>query len=125
MAKRGPKPIKIKWKEFDKLCAMQCTLSEIAAWFECSEDTIERRVKKSKKMKFADYYAQKKEKGFVALRRLQWQKAKKGSNTMLIWLGKQWLDQRDKKDIEHSGYINDHEKVVVEEVVVNQQDEKG
>jgi hypothetical protein len=102
MAKRGPKMIEIDWIAFDKLCAMQCTLNEIAAWFDCSIDTIEGRCKKIKGMKFSDYYRQKKEKGLISLRRAQWQGAVEGKNTaLLIFLGKQYLGQSDK--VVHAG----------------------
>lgn len=32
---------------------------------------------------------------------MQWQRAKAGSDTMQIWLGKQLLGQRDKQAVEH------------------------
>ena len=100
MAKRGPKVIELDWTSFDKLCGLQCTLKEIASYFDCSPDTIERRVKTKFKMKFADCYAQKSQKGLISLRRLQYQAAEKGSTAMLIWLGKQYLGQKDKHESE-------------------------
>jgi hypothetical protein len=103
MAKRGPKPIIIDWAAFDKLCHIQCTIKEIAAWFECSVDTIERKVTEEFDMKFADYYAEKKEKGLISLRRLQYQSAEKGTPAILIWLGKQYLGQKDKSETEITG----------------------
>lgn len=39
----------------------------------------------------------------VSLRRAQWQAALGGNPTMLIWLGKQILGQRDRYGIEHTG----------------------
>ena len=86
--------IKIEWEQFDKLCAIQCTLVEIAEWFSCSIDTIERAVKREKSMGFAEYYKKKSSKGKISLRRYQWEMAKKNT-TMAIWLGKQYLGQRD------------------------------
>ena len=41
------------------------------------------------------------EQGRSTLRRLQWHKANAGSDTMLIWLGKQMLHQKDK--LVHAG----------------------
>jgi hypothetical protein len=35
LAKRGRKPIEIKWQEFEELCAIQATLKEIATVFGC------------------------------------------------------------------------------------------
>lgn len=103
MAKMGRRPTPIDWVQFDKLCHIQCTAREIAAWFDTSVDTIERRCKSEHKMTFAEYYAQKKEKGLISLRRLQYQAAEKGSNAMLIWLGKQYLGQKDKSETEITG----------------------
>lgn len=37
--------------------------------------------------------------GQVSLRRRQYRAAMRGNTTMMIWLGKQYLDQKDKKDI--------------------------
>ena len=37
--------------------------------------------------------------GRTTLRRLQWQRAHAGSDTMLIWLGKQLLGQKDRTEI--------------------------
>lgn len=96
---------KKQWGEFDKLCALQCTLPEIASYFDCSEDTIERRVKERFGRTFAEVFAQKRGKGKVSLRRAQYAAAIGGDKTMLVWLGKSWLDQTDKSKVEHSGQV--------------------
>ena len=106
MAKRGPKRIEIDWKEFDKLALMQCTLNEVAAWFECSPDTIENRVKEEHGVKFSDYYAEKRNRGKIALRRAQWQAATSGNTSMMIFLGKQYLEQSDKVEQKLSGQVD-------------------
>lgn len=72
----------------EKLASIQCTMIEIAAVVGCSVDTLERR--------FADTIKTGRAKGRSSLRRLQWEAAQKGSNAMLIWLGKQLLGQSDK-----------------------------
>ena len=91
--------IKINWEEFDKLCAMQCTKEEIACWFKCSDDTIERAVKREKKEGFAVYYNKKRVGGKISLRRSQFKLADKYP-AMAIWLGKQILGQKDKQEVE-------------------------
>ena len=96
--KRGRPKVEIDWEMFDKLCAFQCTLSEISDWFGCSEDTIERRCKDEKKMYFADYFKKKASAGKISLRRSQWQAAQNGNTALLIWLGKQYLGQKDKPE---------------------------
>jgi hypothetical protein len=93
----------ISWEVFDALCGVRCTLTEIASHFDCSEDTIERAVKREKRVGFAEYYRQKAGAGAIALRRKQFQVAMSGDRTMLIWLGKQMLGQVDKQALEQSG----------------------
>ena len=96
----GGRPrIEIDWAEFDRLCEVQCTLEELAAHFRVSEDTIERAVKREQQMSFADYFAQKRKSGFVSLRRKQYELAMAGNATMLIFLGKQYLGQSDKREV--------------------------
>ena len=95
----GRPRIEIDFDEFNKLCRLQCTLSEIASWFDCSEDTIERRVKEEYGITFAEHFALKRGKGKIALRRKQFQTAESGNVTMLIWLGKQYLGQSDKQEV--------------------------
>lgn len=95
--------IEINWKSVKKLCALQCTLEEIAWFCACSEDTLERACKRDHQISFSDYYDQQKGQGRISLRRAQWKLAKAGNPTMLIWLGKQHLEQRDKSSHELSG----------------------
>jgi hypothetical protein len=93
--------IEINWKVFDALCAVQCTQEEIAAHLKVSTDTIERACRRDKKQGFADYFSTKRKIGWSSLRKRQYTEAMKGNPTLLIWLGKQYLGQRDK--IEHGG----------------------
>ena len=96
--KRGRPRVEIDWIEFDKLCKIQCTLIEIADWFKCSIDTIENHCKSEKKVLFSEYYKKKSTGGKISLRRAQFKAANGGNITMLIWLGKQYLGQRDKHE---------------------------
>jgi AraC-like DNA-binding protein len=97
-AKMGRPLIPIEWKEFDSLCALQCTLEEIAGFYHCSIDTIERRVNDEKGMTFAEYYQLKRGVGKVSLRRTQFRLAHTNP-ALSIWLGKQWLGQKDEQNI--------------------------
>ena len=94
------KKIEIDWPTVDKLCQLQCTGEEIASVLGCSYDTLERRVKEEHTMKCAEYIRQKAMGGRASLRRKQWAAADKGNVTMLIWLGKQYLGQKDKHEDE-------------------------
>lgn len=90
----GRPRIKINWKVFDGLCEIFCTLEEIASFFKCSEDTIERAVLRDKGMNFADYYRLKSPSGKISLRRHQIKLSKKNV-AMAIFLGKNYLGQKD------------------------------
>ena len=101
---RPKKPI--DWNELDKLLAIHCTQSEICAWLDVCEDTLNARCKEEKDMTFSEYSKQKTRVGKMSLRRRQYVKAvEEGNTTMLIWLGKQWLGQTDK--IEHKAEISE------------------
>jgi len=93
--------IKIDQKQFENLCKMQCTETEIMSWFDVSKDTLLRWCKATYGGDFATVYEQKKEGGKIALRRYQLQLAEKNP-TMAIFLGKQYLGQRDNIELEHN-----------------------
>lgn len=93
--------IEINWEEFDKLCGMLCTQEEIAAWFQCSVDTIDKALHREKDMGFTEYFKMKSAMGKMSLRRTQFELAVKDKHpTMLIWLGKQHLGQTDKQEVD-------------------------
>ena len=83
--------------EFEKLCALQCTKAEIAGFFNLSEDTVERWCKRIYKESFAVVFANKRCGGKISLRRSQFRLAEKDSR-MAIWLGKQYLEQKEPID---------------------------
>lgn len=92
----GRPRIKIERDQFEKLCGIHCTLTELADFFDCSEDTVERWCKREYGETFAEVYKKKSGRGKMSLRRLQWRSAENGNVTMQIWLGKQWLGQSEK-----------------------------
>jgi hypothetical protein len=71
-----------------KLAGIQCTHAEIAQVVGCSESHIDK--------KYGPQISDWREAGKASLRRKQWEKAMDGNITMLIWLGKQYLDQSDR-----------------------------
>lgn len=97
--------IEINQEQFESLCRIQCTLSEIADFFKCSEDTIERWCKRTyndengNEMGFADTYKIYSASGKMSLRRWQFRSAENGNTAMLIWLGKQYLGQKEVQDV--------------------------
>ena len=106
MAKMGRPKIKIDWDVVSGLCRIQCTQTEIASVLDISEDTLVRRIKGKFKLTFAEYYKKESSGGRISLRRAQWSRAlgnkdttgkfkNDGNVTMQIWLGKQYLNQKE------------------------------
>ena len=99
------RPLKeINWDDFEKLCAIQCTGEEIAAFFEVDYDTLNAICKRHFSKGFSECFAQKRQTGKISLRRRQYQSAIEGNPSMMIWLGKNWLGQQDQQVIE--GTVN-------------------
>jgi hypothetical protein len=96
----GRRPIPIDLVELEKLCSLHCTDDELAAFFGVSVRTIEGRRKIPK---FAEVMKRGRAKGCISLRRSQVKLVEKGNAPMTIWMGKQWLGQRDVRPIEVSG----------------------
>lgn len=105
--------IEIDKEHFKKLCGLQCTLEEISAWFKCSEDTIERWCKRELSMSFADAFKTFSADGKISLRRIQFRMAETNPS-MAIWLGKQYLGQREQQEISVATNIDDSIKAMDE-----------
>ena len=91
---------KIDLVELEKLCAMQCTDEEIAAFFGVSTKTIERRRKVER---FSDVMEQARAKGRVSVRRNLFRLASNGNVAAAIFLAKNLLGYRDVVANEVSG----------------------
>lgn len=98
MNKLGRPKIELDWNKFAELCEHQDTLAGIAAAFDCSEDTIERRVQEHFGHTFADVSTDLRQVGKTSLRRKQYEIAMAGNVRMLIHLGKHWLGQKGKPE---------------------------
>jgi len=84
------------WQKIQELCQIQCTQKEISGVMQCSEDTVERRIREKYNLSFADYYKNHSDVGKMSLRRAMFKSALiKGNATMQIWLSKQHLGMRD------------------------------
>lgn len=101
MAAGRPKK-EIDKNTFEKLCGLLCTLDEIAGFFNCSPDTIERWCKREYKANFAEVFKKHSAAGKISLRRYQFKLAEK-SAAMAIFLGKNYLGQSDRTIIEDEG----------------------
>ena len=87
-----PKKYNIDTEQVEKLASFGCTNIEIGSFFGCSPDLLEKS--------YSEYLTKGRDKGKIRLRQLQWKAAEAGSHTMLIWLGKQILNQSDKQEFE-------------------------
>ena len=98
----GGRPLTmINYGLLDELCEIQCTEEEIAKIMKIDADTLSAAIKRDMNKSFPEYFAEKRVAGKRSLRRRQYQSAViDGNVTMLIWLGKQWLSQSDKQQID-------------------------
>lgn len=92
--------MKIDWEMIARMSAYQCSGPEISGMLDISLETLGKKAKKEHGCTFGEFMQKHRGKGKIKLRRLQWRQAEKGNITMLIWLGKQYLDQADKKEIQ-------------------------
>ena len=100
----------IDQKQFENLCGLQCTLEEICGWFDVTDKTLDSWCKRTYNASFSEVFKQKRGNGKISLRRMQWRLAEKNA-TMAIWLGKQYLDQRD---IVEQNITSDGVKVIID-----------
>ena len=88
----SPDPDKIQM-----LASFGCSITEIAKYFRIDESTVRKNYK--------DELETGRESLKVRLRQLQWDHAARGNTALLIWLGKQYLGQTDRKEIDLIGNL--------------------
>lgn len=98
-------------KQFKNLCSIFCTRQEICVVMGVSEKTLNRLVNKyfhnevapdkpkSEKITFEDAFEYFSGTGRASLRREQFNLAMAGDKQMLMWLGKQYLQQADRTEV--------------------------
>ena len=99
---------KITWSEqqyktLEGLCGIQCTTQEIEDVLHISIETVDRLCREhyseeGKPLGFSDVYKKYSANGKSSLRRYQFEIAKRNAS-MAIWLGKQYLGQRDNDEV--------------------------
>jgi len=99
--KKIGQPSKIDMEKLDTLCQVGCTHEEIAAFFGITTRAIEKRRTESEE--FRAFMDSRRLVGKISIRRAQRQLALAGNPTMLIWMGKQELGQRDVQAMQVSG----------------------
>lgn len=96
LQKGGRPRIAIDEKLMERLASIQCTNEEIAFALGTTVRTLARRG-------FVQIIDKARSSGRSSLRREQFRVALKGNPTMLIWLGKQYLEQRDAFEVAPAG----------------------
>lgn len=91
MAGGRPKKV-IDYDTVEKLASIMCTQEEIASYLDISVRTLQRDKE------FCRIYKKGLDKGKMSVRRYQYKLLEAGNATMGIWLGKQYLEQRDKQE---------------------------
>ncbi len=98
--------IELTDKDFERLVAMiriQCTQEEICGIFGMTAETLNTRLEERGEGSFSTLYKKHGDEGKASLRRAQWKAATESHNpTMLVWLGKQMLGQKDKQEFDHT-----------------------
>lgn len=92
--KAGRTPTVIDETALYNMANIWCTYDEMALLLGVSKEMLQRR--------FSDLIEKGRADGRKSLRRIQWEIARKGNVTMLVWLGKQELNQRDRHPDEAS-----------------------
>lgn len=101
------------WKLFDSILQFGAKLIDCSEVCEMSEDTIQRKVKEEFDCTFSEYRDKKMSRMRMKLMQKQYDVAMSGNVQMLVHLGKQYLGQSDKQEIEQT----------VNEIKIDKQDE--
>lgn len=97
--------IKLDYEIVEKLANIQCTQEEIASFLEVSVRTLQRDEE------FCRIYKKGQDNGRMSLRRYQFKQAEKNT-AMAIFLGKQYLGQRDVIEQDNSKEISKVEELL-------------
>ena len=83
-----PKKYQIDTKQLMNLAKLGCTNIEMADFFGCSPDLLEKS--------YSEFLTKGRAEQKMRLRQLQWRACENGNVTMLIFLGKNMLGQQDR-----------------------------
>ena len=98
-AKMGRPIKKIDKEQFETMCQVQCTLEEICLILGLTDKTLNKWCRETYGMTFSEVFRQKRELGKASLRRRQFALAKTNAS-MAIFLGKNWLGQKDTTEVD-------------------------
>lgn len=85
---------------FERLCSYHCSKDELMDFFELSPALMEKWCKTTYELTFTAAHKKFTAKGNYNIRKAQYNAALNGNGAILIWLGKQYLNQRDNPEIE-------------------------
>ncbi|MEK9770637.1 MAG: hypothetical protein VW683_17135, partial [Betaproteobacteria bacterium] len=101
----GRKAAKIDEEQVRALARLGCTWDEIADVIQVSRTTFGKYLKQKKSLREA--YERGLSEGDVSIRRAQYDAAMSGKSAMLIWLGKNRLNQTDRVETKTENEITD------------------
>lgn len=104
----GRPPKDFDWVQFEELCYLQCTQEEIANVLKTTKETLIDAIKRKYNQDFPTVYKRFSAGGKMSLRRTQFKLAQKNT-AMAIWLGKNYLDQKENQPVQ----------IVTEEILIN------
>lgn len=108
----------IKKEQFEKLCEIQCTEQEIMSFFGVCKDTLISWCVNTYGVNFSTIYNEKRQGGKASLRRSQFELARTNAS-MSIWLGKQYLGQKDNIDVAITNNEDDDLTKAIKEAIGN------
>ena len=98
------KKIEVDPEQVRELARLGCTWDEIAGVLKIARSTL---VVRMREKRFRDAYEQGVAEGDVSIRRAQYDSALKGKTGMLVWLGKNRLNQTDRVETRNETTIHD------------------
>ena len=93
---RGRPKKEIDRETFERLCEIQLKQQQICHVLGVTDKTLSGWCRRTYNKPFLEIYYEKKDIGVETILKAQFELAKKGNATMLIWLGKQYCGQSEK-----------------------------
>jgi hypothetical protein len=116
----------IDWTKVGKYLQAQCSAVGIAGLFGISVDTLYVRCQKDNNIDFSAFAAQKKSEGKELLRAKMFEQAMGGDRTIQIWLSKQYLDMKDKQEMDlttNLSALTDEQLIFISNTIIKKQNE--
>lgn len=106
----------IDWDKVTAYLKAQCSTVGIASIIGITTDTLYNRCKTDNNIDYSVFSQQKKAEGKELLRAKQYTDAMGGNVTLQIWLGKQYLEQKDKQELAVINNVNDIDNMSKEQL---------